>query len=232
MKMMQKSMLALAVLATTAMSVQAADVKVKVIGKIVPGTCTPTLGGGGTIDFGSMSPNSLDATDYTKLASRDVDFSIACTAATKVAIKATSNRLNTLAGSNENASGSGTSPVDLFGVSGIGAMGLGTDGTAKIGGYTIRIMNANLTADNNAVYGIFNNGSSWNAGVNGQNLIDSSFQRQLSWAGSNNSLAPVAFQNLNGKLAVEAYINKRSALDLTKEINLDGEATIELVYLP
>ncbi len=52
-----------------------------------------------------------------------------------------------------------------------------------------------------------------------------------SWAATGTT-TPVAFTNLSGKLGVQAYLNQRSAFDLTNTVQLDGLSTLELVYLP
>lgn len=242
MKMMQKSLLALAVLASTAMSVHAAsNVDVKVIGNIDPGTCTPTLSGGGTVDYGTMSPSVLDATGYTVLPVKELDFTITCTAASKVAVYAVNNRANSVPGGSDAVAGGGTttpSGVTLLGYpagAGIKSAGLGLMGTTKVGGYMLGIKKAGLTADSNSVDQVFraSAASNWSAFTGDYSAMfnSSSTPYQYSFS-STGQTAPVAFTNLSGKLGLQAFVNKRSELDLTNKVNLDGSATLELVYLP
>lgn len=42
---------------------------------------------------------------------------------------------------------------------------------------------------------------------------------------------PRTFTNMSGTINVQAYINKTSELDISQPIELDGQTTIELVYL-
>ncbi|MEG5569403.1 DUF1120 domain-containing protein [Enterobacter bugandensis] len=229
---MQKSVLALAVLATASLPALAESVDVRVTGTITPVACTPTIAGGGTIDYGTIDPASISDTDYTVLPEKQVDFSIACDAPAKIAIKAINGRPGTLAGATESVSG-GAAPVNLFGAINQGAFGLGLDGTDKIGGYGIRIAQGTVQADGTAVDNILRNTptAAWiSVGTGVGSLINASNVRHVSWAASG-SLDPIAFTNMTGKLGVQAYINKGSELDLTKPVTLDGLTTIELVYI-
>lgn len=73
--------------------------------------------------------------------------------------------------------------------------------------------------------------TTWTKGNTKSSLATSSDQLTLtSWAASG-TLLPTALKNLASTLSVQAYINKASALDMTKPVKLDGLATIEVVYL-
>ncbi|MBB1202748.1 DUF1120 domain-containing protein [Enterobacteriaceae bacterium 89] len=235
MKTIQKSICALAVLAATAVSAQAAsNVDVKVIGRIDPGTCTPTLSGGGTVDYGTMSPSILAATGYTVLPEKQLDFAISCTAPSKVALLAVSGRPGTVAGSAEGVNNLGSQPAGttLMGQTNTSVAGLGKAGNANIGGYALRIDPTTVKADSASVDGVYseNSGSSWKAGAFGT-PFNNNVLRYVSWAAKGNT-TPEAFTNLTGKLSVQAYIADKSTLDLTNTIQLDGLTTLELVYLP
>ncbi|MEG5569404.1 DUF1120 domain-containing protein [Enterobacter bugandensis] len=230
---MQKSVLALAVLATASLPALAESVDVRVTGTITPVACTPTIAGGGTIDYGTIDPASISDTDYTVLPEKQVDFSIACDAPAKIAIKAINGRPNTLAGATEGVSG-GKAPVVIFGSSNIHAFGLGLDGTARIGGYGIRLAKGTVQADGTAADSIYRNTptDAWvsTSGTGVGSLINAPSVRHVSWAAAG-KVEPVAFTNMTGKLGVQAYINKGSELDLSKPVTLDGLTTIELVYI-
>ncbi|KJV48820.1 hypothetical protein VH86_08425 [Pantoea sp. BL1] len=238
MKMMQKSLLALAVIATTALNVQAAsNVDVKVIGRIDPGTCTPTLSGGGTIDYGTMSPSVLDATGLTVLPEKQLDFAIACTAPSKVAVKVVNGRPNTVAGAIEGASGFATITANsarfFGGATATSVAGLGESNGVKVGGYAIRIVPATVIADTNSVASLFapNIASPVWAGNPTGSLLSTAAVRGTTWAATGTT-TPIAFTNLSGKLGVQAFLNEKSAFDLTNTVQLDGLSTLELVYLP
>ena len=233
MNTMQKSVLALAVLATTSLPALAESVDVRVTGTITPTACTPTLSGGGTIDYGAINPASLSATDYTVLPEKQIDLSITCDAPAKIAVKALNKRPGTLAGVPEGSMGTGTPPagVILFGSASYSSAGLGLDGTDKIGGYALRLTAGTAQADGTAVDNLFRDNSTlpWKPSTSGS-AFDPFNPREVSWAATG-QLDPVAFTTLNTKVAVQAYLNKASELDLSKPVVLDGLTTLELVYL-
>ncbi|MEN5017008.1 DUF1120 domain-containing protein [Erwinia sp. Eh17-17] len=234
--MMKKTVVALALLATTASAFAADSVDVRVIGTIVPAACTPALTGGGVVDYGTIKADTISATDYTVLPEKQIAFSITCDAPAKVGLTVANGRAGSLAGAVESAYSAGTAPVQLFGLDYVAAAGLGMDGAAKIGGYGVRIDSSTVTADGSAV-------DSLRADTNAQNtaiiwtkdayagiVYSPANQRMTSWAATGTT-TPVAFTALSGQLGVQAYINKGSELDLSKPVHLDGLTTITLYYM-
>lgn len=226
----------LAIMVASTLSAHAESVDVNVIGLITPPACVPTISGGATIDYGAINPTSLNKDLYTVLEEKQLDFTIQCDSPAKVGIKAINGRPSTLAGSTEGASGAGSTPgnVYLFGqTSGtVGAVGLGMHGTQKIGGYGIRIAQDTVTADGVAVASILKNNiadTAYLSSVYGS-LYTPASTRISSWAATG-SLIPTAFTTLNGKLGVQAFINKTSELNTSTPVTLDGLTTIELLYL-
>ena len=217
-----------------ASSVFAADsVDLKVIGTITPVACTPTLSGGGTVDYGTIKADTLKADDYTVLPVKSLDFAITCDGNAKVAVNAFSGRMGTTVGDAEATNGASTIPagISLLGSDTIvQAFGLGLDGTKKIGGYRMRFNITSAKADGVVVDAIYRSGptGTWVKAINGS-LVSKSFT-QPSWAATG-TLTPVAFKTLSTTLDVQAFINKASELDITKPIQLDGLATLELIYL-
>ncbi|AZE56917.1 Beta-fimbriae probable major subunit [Pseudomonas synxantha] len=223
--------LSLATLATTSLPVLGASVDVRVIGSITPAACTPTVGGGGTIDYGHIHPSTLSPTDYKVLPVMSTAFSITCDAPAKVAIVAKNGRMGSLAGAVEGVTGAAPSPVTLLGTAGLAVVGLGLDGSAKIGGYAIALKPSSVLADGVAVGGIQRNAdwSTWDSTLIGS-LYNNNIDRHSSWAATG-TLDPIAFETLSGELTVQAYLNHASELDLTKPVVLDGLTTLELIYL-
>ncbi|WP_277761039.1 DUF1120 domain-containing protein [Pseudomonas sp. A34-9] len=221
--------LSIATLAATSTSASAIDLRV--IGAVTPSACTPVLGGGGTIDYGSIPPSSLSPTDYTVLPVMSTAMNITCDAPAKVAVVAKNGRVGTLAGSTEGATGVGFSPVNLLGFTNMAAAGLGLDGNSKIGGYSVAFQASTMLADGVPVTTIQKTslGGEFSASVAGA-IYGTNTNRYLSWAATG-SLDPVAFTTLTGQLQVQAYLNKSTELDLSKPVNLDGLTTLELVYL-
>lgn len=205
------------------------SVDISVIGTIAPGSCDVTLGGGGRIDHGTILHSSLDATDYTVLPVKSLPISIACTSPTSVAVSTFTQRPNTTAADGaDHSDGSAQAPVPLFGAP-RSAWGLGLSGTSRIGGFAMRVNPATVTLDGAAVASIDSNdkGVSW--GATGSGWFSTYWM--LTWAATATPTVPLAFTNMAGTLDVATYINKKSELDLTAPIRLDGLNTIELYYL-
>lgn len=228
----QKTLCLLTVLATCSMPIQAESINVRIISTQVPVACTPMLSGGGSVDYGAIKPNTLSTDAYTVLTEKQLDFAITCNAPAKIALKAVNGRPGSLAGAPEGPGGFGTPGVRLLNDDAAVAGGLGFDGTHKIGGYAVAIKPGTVQADGVDVDSIRSstNGAGWGpspSGILGKNLWDNLMN---SWSKKGTTL-PIAFETLSGKLAVQAYINKTSELDLSKPVALDGLTTIELVYL-
>ncbi|MCF5721101.1 DUF1120 domain-containing protein [Pseudomonas syringae] len=204
--------------AIAAVSANAADLRVK--GYIVPASCSFTITNS-VIDYGRIDPNTLSPTTSTRLAAKSTPYTIKCGthAKAKVGIKAIDNRAATRVPSLVHSHWGGNY-TDTYNY-GLGATASGQ----KIGGYTIHLRNS--VADSRAVGVITssNNGGSWHAG--GQALGHAN--NIASWHTGN--ALPVALNVLSGTMEVQAIINKTSELSLSSQINLDGQATLELRYL-
>jgi hypothetical protein len=231
MNAVKKTACALAVLATTSTAVMAESIDVKVIGTITPTACKPTLTGGGTIDYGTINPNTLKKDEFTVLAEKQIDFAITCDAPAKVAIAAKSGRGESAVNIKDGKLTVISTNNALFGVGNTHAAGLGLDGAKGVGGYSLRLQAGTMKADGKNVDSIQSHGNttSWVKTEYGI-LFNQSSQRYASWAATG-TLTPIAFTTLSGKLGAQAYINKASELDLTKPVKLDGLTTLELVYL-
>lgn len=235
---MKKTLLATTLATITLFSVFSAysadSVDLKVGGTLLPKACTPTLSSGGIIDYGTIKTNTLKSDAYSILDIKSLDFSIVCDNKAKVALKAINGRRNSLAGALEGSGGGGTPPVNLFGkpLSTNGAVGLGMDGTKKIGGYIARFKHGSFTADGTAVDIIAssNYGKTWFKAIYGD-VYYGHVVLQQSWAVKGTEFPPIEFKTLGGKLEVQAYINKTSGMDISKPIKLDGQTTLELIYL-
>lgn len=229
MNAIKKTACALAVL-TASTTVMAESIDVKVIGTITPTACKPTLARGGTIDYGTINPNTLKKDEFTILAEKQIDFAITCDAPAKVAIAAKSGRGES-AVSRDGTLALISTGNTLFGYPTMSAAGLGLDGNKGVGGYGLRIQPSTIQADGKKVDGIVSNGNTTSWGKTEQgSLYSVTTQRYVSWAAPG-TLTPIAFTTLSGKLGAQAYINKASELDLTKPVKLDGLTTLELVYL-
>lgn len=235
MNAIKKTACALAVLATTSTAVMAESIDVKVIGTITPPACKPTLGGGGTIDYGNIPVASLSNDTVTILGEKQVDFSITCDAPAKVAVHAVGSKADTATNVIKSPTGYDTFTGTLFGVTSLGVVGLGVSDGKNIGGYGIRLVPGSYSVDGTDADTIVRKevGGVWVLSKNyfAGSLFNTTYKDlQTSWA-PKGQVIPMAFKTVAGKLGVQAYINKTSELDLSKPINLDGLTTLELVYL-
>ena len=230
---MKKTALAALIIASGINAAAAESVQVKVVGTIVPAACTPSVGGGGIIDYGNIKADILKADDYTLLPEMEQDFTITCDAPARIALHAVNDRPGTLAGGKEAATGVGPAPIRIFDYPSVGVVGLGLDGTTPIGGYSVKITAGKVMADDVAVDSLYditstNGTGTWKLATFGG--VYNNVPNCITW-GAAGTTTPVAFRNLTGKLAVQAYINKASELDLSHAIHLDGQTTLEVVYL-
>ncbi len=206
---MNKHLIALAstlLIAGTSSAYAASTVDLAVKGIITPNACTPTLSGGGVIDHGKMSAKDLNQTTPTQLPSALLQMTVTCDAQTAFALKATDNR-------NDPSSADNVFTLQM------------TDGTQKIGGYNLNL-NTSL-ADGEAVRNILSvdSGTSWTQGTTFQRLA------WLSVAALTGTSTPRPTQQLITELQYDGYINRADGLDLSNEVNFEGSATIEVMYL-
>ncbi|EJM98165.1 DUF1120 domain-containing protein [Herbaspirillum sp. YR522] len=186
----------------------------QVRGVIRPSACVPVLQGDGTVNYPNLSYRNLDQTEATKLATREVELSINCDAPTRVGIRATDNR-----------SASKVALPDVIDQK--ATYGLGKVGNTNIGAYRVamrKIVGDGATLDLLA-RGV-QAGSAWTRNTTGGVRTD----QTLSW-GTPGSLAVGNYQRIVATLDVTAVLNRASLLPANEAINLDGSATLELVYL-
>ncbi|MGE8177321.1 DUF1120 domain-containing protein [Pseudomonas fluorescens] len=232
MKILHKTLAGLAVLASTSLPALAESVDLRVVGSITPVACTPTISGGGVVDYGVIYPNTLSATAFTALPVKDVDIFIVCEAPASVALRSRSSRAGTVAGATENGNKVATSPVKLFDTDGLGVVGLGMAGTKKIGGVAFSIDPASVMLDGIAAESLSKTWGQvdWSKNEKSKFLFDPQWTRMFTWS-KKGEATPAKFTTMSGKVSAQAYINKTSELDMTKPINIDGMISLEMVYL-
>lgn len=221
MRMNSKLLAAAFAVAATTLSgaAQAQTVDVRVIGQIKPTACTPTLGGGGVIDYGNIPASTINKTGYTMLDRKIMPFSVQCDAPIKFALKPVDNRASSqIPGLN----------TEIHPGSEAGSnYGLGTHKGAKVGGYVLRTVRGSHTADGKSIYPVLtrDNGQSWEkfSGI----LYQTGW---TSWSDVDGA-PPIAVRNLSGSIDVRAAINKGQNLPLEGAVPIDGNATLEILYL-
>ncbi|MCR4465554.1 DUF1120 domain-containing protein [Burkholderia sp. SCN-KJ] len=187
----------------------ASAVDLSVSGRIQPGACSLTLGNGGTIDMGTLSPKDLTEDKITFFKQHQISMDIRCQAPTKVAFRALDNRTGTALSDDE--------------------FGLGASGGKNVGKYYFLTSHrigdgAELVQLMDTGYGSgwFVSGTTWSHWIGPFELV--------SWAKPGQTL-PQAFQNISSRLEFFITIAPAKDLDLNQEIAIDGSATMELVYL-
>lgn len=222
-------------LSAASFSVLAADnVELKVTGVLVNGACTPTLDGGGVVNYGHIPLGNLSATTNNQLGIKPINLTITCDQAMPVGFTTTDNRASTLQ----------VLTINNAYVNGLNASaatteyGLGTTaGGVKIGAYSVGVTVGGVTADGAAVDVLTNgngadtSGRNWSKTAGGATLSGSpGFVRVISSAATG-TLTPVSAKVFVYPLRVAAAIQSTNALAITDTTNLDGDTTISLVYL-
>jgi hypothetical protein len=231
---MKKTLLA-GFLSVAAFSSMAADnVDLKVTGVLVNGACTPTLDGGGVVNYGNIPLGNLSATATNQLGSKNINLTITCDQAMPVGFTATDNRnatMQTLTINNAFSNGANSSATgNQFG---LGA----TAGGVKIGAYAVGVNLGSVTADGAAVDTINNdlgadtNGRNWLKTATGAWANGSPNTVRVFTSAATGTLVPLAAKVFVYPLKVTAAIQSTNTLAITSNTNLDGDATISLVYL-
>lgn len=191
----------------------ASSVDLSVVGKITPAACTPLLSNGGMVDHGKISAQDLHPYLETKLPDSSLQVSVTCDAPTLIAIKSTDNRPGTSSGNNGSTA--------VFG------LGLASDNT-KIGWYVLNM--AEVSADDVPGTPIESaNGNMW-LEASGSTAWQPGFLRSIKDPG-NPTPTPLAMTTFKGVLEMATTLTNKRNLPITEEIQIDGSATLDVVYL-
>ncbi|OAT23893.1 beta-fimbriae putative major subunit [Buttiauxella gaviniae ATCC 51604] len=209
------STLAFGMLAST-QAFAASDVTLNVTGTITPVACTPTLGTSG-INYGNISVADLSETARTSLDMKTVSFNVDCAGASApFAIKAVDNAIGTALDSATGAN-----------------FGLGRQGTASIGQYTLNLAN-DVQGDGAAVVGLIStDGTTWAAApVSGDRGPAIKYDGTLlGFADTAAATAVKPLSTLSGTLQVRPEIGPLNTLDTTANFDFSGSATLVVEYL-
>ncbi|MGF6752720.1 DUF1120 domain-containing protein [Paraburkholderia sp. GAS42] len=228
MKLVSKNTLLAAMLAAASVSAFAADsVDLKIVGNIVPPSCTPTLTGGGIIDYGNIPASTIAATGFTRLPQHGVTVTITCDSPAMVALRTIDNRAGTAVVGMANTLSSAANDTNAF--------GLGAVSGKQIGAYVLNQYfhpSVNGGSDNAYTMKSDDNGATWAStysdGPGGFQRPDGS--RLNSWYSG--TVTPMAVTVANQYYTVDAAINSKANLPSLKQaVPLDGLATFSIVYL-
>ncbi|UWX93302.1 DUF1120 domain-containing protein [Enterobacter mori] len=235
--MFKKGLLA-SVLAVTASSAMAASsVDIRVTGKIVPASCTPTFtSGGGIADFGTIKVASLNDTTMTALPDlKTIPITITCEEATRIGV--------TFNDAHADSAPTATLPIAYpdtdFALQVKFTSGLGMYNDKKIGAYSMGIQKDAGTVTNDKgenLYPIFATDASATSGwgdKSGSHYLQVVTDKSETYSFTNvsNGTSPVAQKQVNFTVGIMAQINPTNDLHVTDEATLDGLTNVELVYL-
>ena len=235
----KKSLSALCVCAAivSAAGVNAAtDTTLTVKGTFVPAACTPELSNSGVVDYGSMNNSVLEkpvsGSTLVQLGKKSITLTVSCDAATSVGIVAKDNRASSKVEISSSAYIADYIPGQNM-TTESAAFGLGTVNDMKIGAYSVTAMKDGLTADGAAVDMIVKNrggaNSSWENANSGA-LYYSDATRIVTVAETGKT-TPMLFKDLVMPLDIVSAVQKNGVLGAGTHIEVDGNATLSLVYL-
>lgn len=204
----------------------------QVKGKLMTSSCTPTLSNGGLANYGNIKVGDLDTVNPNQLGSKDLSLTVNCSAPTRVAITVTDDR-----NSSVNTNVTLVTPVtgeasvnDEFTLYGLGK----TKGGKNIGVWAPFIDRSTALADGAAANLIFDEASTGSTWVPYQVEISDNYQvlftNAMVTVGDSNNI-PLAYTSATFQMKTSAVIDDTTTLALTDETELDGQATISLVYL-
>ncbi|SES77819.1 Protein of unknown function [Pseudomonas sp. NFR09] len=208
----QYALLFTTLLMTTATPLLAASsTDLNVSGLITPSACTPSLSGGGVVDFGKISAADLYEHSAKALPPATLQLGVECEAATLYAFIGLDNR-------------------DGSSIGGPTSYGLGLiNQTERVGAFDLGLNNATADGMQVATLASRDNGATWqqsseNALWTRDRLAGFGTEAAGTWA-------PIPIRALSSDLRIYAVIAATSTLTLTEEQPLDGSATLELRYL-
>ncbi|MGB3124817.1 MAG: DUF1120 domain-containing protein [Pseudomonas sp.] len=205
-----------AVCLASALSAQAStSAQLVVRGTITPAACNLSLAGSGIIDYGTIRSGELSQTAFSPREERSTSLVVNCgTTPARFAITFTDLQ----AGSKVTGIlGAGFTEAQNF--------GLGAVGTRRTGGYSVTLRDLRTSG---VVLGpIMRTGAgAWQ--VSDGKVAQS--PSQYSWRNSA-TVTPASVNQMTGTLVVKAVINRAQDLDLSRDISIDGRATLVLSYI-
>lgn len=241
-----------AAILTAGSSAFAQSAVLKLTGTITPPSCTPTLTGGGTVDYGTVSAKN-GAT--TVLPEKKTTLQINCTAPSLIGYKVTDNRANTDAGMQSNFLMNAFQAV--FSIAGASGgifgwhdqiFGLGQTASKKnIGGYSIKLAgNPTVDGSNWLKVNTYNATKEipviggllpdvWMFNVISPTYISKGAIYAAGGLGLQSVLGlsyPLSGKTFSFPLAINAMLDSSNNIGGSADgIKIDGQATFDLVYL-
>lgn len=222
-KLLKQLTLATALMAAVGAAAANDTANIKVIGRITPGSCELSLGNGGTFDYGQMDISTLNASTANDLGAKETDMSLTCSGAIQVGLHAIDNQ----AASVNITNGVGnTNQRDYY-----YGLGMASDGKTGLGAYKLDIEPASIQIDGAAPSKILfrENGGAWQS--NGGAVFSTRRNTTVSWSKAADVDAPAAIKDMTGMLRVQTAVQPTDNLPAGQAQDLNGQATLEVVYL-
>lgn len=184
-------------------------------GTIVPAACNLSLGGGGIVDYGTIRSGELSQTAFNPREEKPISVSVNCgSTPAKFALSLTDLQASSKV---TGILGAGFTEAQNF--------GLGATSSRRTGGYSITLRDLRASgAVLNPIVRI--SAGAWQSSDGKVAQAPSEY----SWR-NGAAITPASIAQLTGVLAVKAVINKAQDLDLTRDVTLDGRATLVLSYI-
>jgi hypothetical protein len=202
-------------------------------GQFVPAACDISLGNGGNFSYGDKLAADMSLVVPKELEMLETTLNITCSGAAQVGITHFDNNGASLVdGDDINVTVYDGEAVKAS--STLAGLGLSKDGK-KIGSYITMFKPGSHLVDGNAVDQITrqNTTDQWGkatSGITQPNGSGFGVQRVASFAATG-TLTPIAFTNYTGTLGVRAGIGINQGLTFDDVVNLQGNSTLELIYL-
>lgn len=232
--MLKKRFLVGSVLIALLNGAQAANsVDLKVTGTLRTGACAPSFANNGVVDFGHIPLGNLNKTETNQLGYKNITLTITCDNAIPIGWRVIDNKKETLKDltiKSAKPSGADVSGSDW-------EFGLGvTAGNIKIGAYSMYVYKDEVTADGVKAKMMYTESSNlsdktkWAASGAGEvNSINTRVYSIEATTSSDGTFLPAKVSVWPFKIA--AAIQGTDTLAITENTNLEGSATIALVYL-
>ena len=207
--------LGIACLAATLSAQATTSAQLVVRGTITPAACNLSLAGSGIVDYGVIRSGELSQTAFNPREEKTTSLIVNCgTTPAKFGITFTDLQ-----------AGSKVTGILGAGFTEAQNYGLGLVGTRRTGGYSITLKN--LMSSTVPLYPIMRSGTGAWQSSDGKAAQAPS---QYSWR-SGTAITPASITQLTGTIAVKAVINKAQDLDLSRDVSIDGRATLVLSYI-
>ncbi|MBD9457653.1 DUF1120 domain-containing protein [Pseudomonas sp. PDM05] len=207
--------LGIACLAATLSAQATTSAQLVVRGSITPAACNLSLAGSGVVDYGVIRSGELSQTAFNPREERTTSLVVNC-GSTPAKFGITFTDLQ---------AGSKVTGILGAGFTEAQNYGLGLAGNRRTGGYSITLKD--LRSSGVTLYPIMRSGGGAWQSSDGKVAQSPS---QYSWR-NGSTITPASITQLTGTIAVKAVINKAQDLDLSRDVSIDGRATLVLSYI-